>query len=138
MNGAGHNPIVISDGADIEEAVRTTLHTCLYNQGQDCAAPNSILVKQSQLDAFKYGLLKGLAEIEHKVGAYSDYNNIVGPNTHPENAFKIAEILNVNRKYCIYGGQINIMTGLVQPVVIEKPLQCGPSLKEFFAPIIML
>jgi lysyl-tRNA synthetase class 1 len=48
LNGAGHNPVVISDEADIDLAVDSALKLCLHNQGQDCAAPNSILIKTCQ------------------------------------------------------------------------------------------
>ena len=82
MNGAGHNPIVIGDKADLEKAVECTVYACLYNQGQDCSSPNAILVKQNQLETFKKLLLDELELIKNHVGPYSEKKNAIGPNNH--------------------------------------------------------
>ena len=51
-NGAGHNPIVIAEDADIEEAIKGALTVGLYNQGEDCASPDSMLVHESVAEEF--------------------------------------------------------------------------------------
>lgn len=50
VNGAGHNPIVVTETANIDEAVKSAIRVQLYNQGQDCADPNAILVHTDVYD----------------------------------------------------------------------------------------
>lgn len=69
-NGAGHNPIVVGTGANISAAVDATLSVSLYNQGQDCAAPNSVLVLQDVYDEFIQYLRKKVLAVS--VGHYSN------------------------------------------------------------------
>ncbi len=138
LNGAGHNPIIVTDSADLHKAVDSVLRVTLQNQGQDCAAPNSILVHQSIYPEFERILLKNLQYIKSKIGGYDDDNTIVGPNTDPDHTIKIAKLFKKLRKYFIYGGEINPINGLIHPTVFHKPLKYGPCYDEFFAPIIML
>ncbi|CDL82756.1 Similarities with lysine-tRNA ligase LysS (fragment) [Xenorhabdus cabanillasii JM26] len=138
LNGAGHNPLVVSKDADIDLAIESARRVVLYNQGQDCAGPNSILVHNDIYDVFKDKLISSLKEIEDKVGPYSDYENIVGPNSDIDHSIKIASIFKMNRSYCTYGGEINPINGMIKPTVFEKPLFLGGNYKEFFAPVFFL
>ena len=139
LNGAGHNPVIISDNADINKAVASTINLCCYNQGQDCAAPNAILVKNTVIEEYQKLLLEKLQQIEKHIGNYQERKNLIGPNTNPSNAKKIAEFLHKNRGFCLYGGNMNLISGLIYPAVVRKPLSVSyPNMKEFFAPIIMI
>ena len=139
LNGSGHNPLVVTETANVNRAVESTLRVVLYNQGQDCAGPNSILIHQSRLNEFKALLLQKLSdEVKELVGPYQNRENIVGPNTEPKHTLQVAEEFYKNREFCIYGGQINPVTGLIWPSVFEKPLVKGPGLVEFFAPVMLL
>ena len=138
LNGAGHNPLVVSDSAAINDAVASALRVVLYNQGQDCAGPNTILVHSATAAEFKELLLRRLAEIEGQVGSYADRSNIVGPNSDPDHTLKITQIFRDLRRHCIYGGEVNPVTGLIRPTVFEKPLALGGNYTEFFAPVFHL
>lgn len=138
LNGAGQNPIVVTETANLEGAVHSTLRVALQNQGQDCAAPNAILVHTAVLEEFKRRLVEQLRQLEPQVGPYSDRHNIVGPNTDPEQVVKVARLLTDNRGAYVYGGTINPCTGLIYPTVLCKPLDQGPNFTEWFAPIIMI
>lgn len=63
LNGAGHNPIVVTETANVEHAVESTLRVTLQNQGQDCAGPNAILVHDSKLSEFKHILKRKLKQL---------------------------------------------------------------------------
>ncbi|WP_052189345.1 MULTISPECIES: aldehyde dehydrogenase family protein [Xenorhabdus] len=138
LNGAGHNPLIVSKDADIDLAIESAKRVVLYNQGQDCAGPNSILVHNDIYNVFKDKLIFSLKGIEDKVGPYSDYENIVGPNSDIDHSIKIASIFKMNRSYCTYGGEINPINGMIKPTVFEKPLVLGGNYKEFFAPVFFL
>ena len=80
-NGAGHNPIVVGSGADLSAAVEATLEVSLYNQGQDCAAPNSVLVLENEYEDFMDILRHRLSLVS--VGEYKQRRCRVGPISNP-------------------------------------------------------
>lgn len=138
LNGAGHNPVVVTEGADIDAAVSSILRLCLQNQGQDCAAPNAILVHQSLQQAITDKIITELKALQNCVGTYSDPKHIIGPNSHPEHALTIAKLLAKNKHRVVYGGEVNAVTGLIRPALMVKPLTEGAQWQELFAPIIVI
>lgn len=137
-NGSGHNPIVIGNNANIKKAVEATLTLTLYNQGQDCAAPNTILIHQNIYHDFIITLVKELKKI--KIGPYKDRECRVGPISDPKDLIRIEELLIDNRKYIHPNtpGIINTTEAILEPVIIEKPLKDGGNYDEVFAPIIFV
>uniref|UniRef100_UPI0036DF968A aldehyde dehydrogenase family protein n=1 Tax=Photorhabdus sp. RM322S TaxID=3342825 RepID=UPI0036DF968A len=138
LNGAGHNPLIVSDDANIEKAVESAKSIVLYNQGQDCAGPNTILVHSKIYKNFKERLLSDLILLENKVGPYSVRENIVGPNSDIDHTIKIASVFKQYRQFCTYGGEVNPINGMIKPTVFEKPIYLGGNYKEFFAPVFFL
>lgn len=135
LNGAGHNPLLIAEDADVASSIHSALRVVLYNQGQDCAGPNSILVHATVYDKFVAGLKHELTAIAHLVGPYENKQNIVGPNSDIDHTLKISKIFKEERSYCTYGGEINPVNGLIRPAIFEKPLKLGGNYREFFAPV---
>lgn len=137
-NGAGHNPLIVADNAIIDDAVEAVLSVSLYNQGQDCAAPNSILVHKACYEDFMRVLRDELAKI--KVGPYFDESCRVGPISNPNDLSRIASIIAVNRQWLddSTDGIINIKEAIVEPTIICKPLNEGINHDESFAPIIFI
>ncbi|MGL9758447.1 MAG: aldehyde dehydrogenase family protein [Wolbachia sp.] len=138
FNGAGHNPIVVSKDANIDKVIDSICRVCLQNQGQDCAAPNSILVHSKISNLVVNKCIQRLDLIKNCIGDYANYNNIIGPNTDCSHALKIARVLYENRNFLQYGGEINPATGLIKPTVLVKPLLEGGNFSELFAPVIIL
>jgi len=137
-NGAGHNPLVVSSDANIENAVDATLTLLLYNQGQDCAAPNSVLVKQDIFPKFLQILrdkIKGIG-----VGSYNDRSCRVGPISDPNDLVEIQKFLVKNQQWLdpTTPGIINTQQSILKPTIISKPLIKGGNFTEIFAPIIFL
>lgn len=137
-NGAGHNPVVITPSADVESAIEAALELQLYNQGQDCAAPNSFLAHESIYEQFVNGLVAKLKKVP--VGAYQDKSSIVGPVTKTEDLTRIQKILIENRKWIRKDtpGVIRIASKIIEPTVIEKPLLYGGNYTEQLAPIFFI
>lgn len=138
LNGSGHNPIVVTESADLDLAVENSLKVTLFNQGQDCSAPSAILVHQKIAEDFRHRILEKLREIDLKVGPYKEKKNIVGPNTNGKHVVKMAEFFRKNKDYFIWGGSIHPIFQMIQPTLFEKPLHLGPVFEEYFAPVIML
>lgn len=137
-NGAGHNPVVVTENANIDEAISAVLTLQMYNQGQDCAAPNTVLVNKKIFSVFRSKLSLEIKNI--KVGKYIDRSCRVGPISEPEDIIRIASLLIENRNFLDPStrGIINLLDGIVEPTIISKPLKNGGNFTEVFAPIIFL
>lgn len=136
-NGSGHNPIVVTDKANIKKAIAGSISVQLYNQGQDCAGPNSILVHKKIYDKFVKALKKKLRSV--RTGPYSDKRNTVGPITERKNIQKIIKVLNENSPWIdAESGKIDIKEKIVYPTLILKPLCEGGNYEETFAPIFFI
>lgn len=137
-NGAGHNPLVVSNDANITDAVEATLKLQLYNQGQDCAAPNSILIHKHSYEPYLRLLRAELKKI--KIGHYRDRTCSVGPISDPEDLVRVQQLLVDNREWIdpLTSGVIRTADSLIEPCLICKPLNCGGNFVEVFAPLIFL
>ncbi len=137
-NGSGHNPLVVTETADIDKALDSTLRAQLYNQGQDCASPNSILVHRSVYEEFTTRLAERLKEV--KVGPYSDRKNTVGPINRMRDLGRIQAFIEDSRAFISQAteGVIRVKSQIVEPTIIEKPLSQGGNFTEQFAPIFFI
>ncbi|MEX2090701.1 MAG: aldehyde dehydrogenase family protein [Candidatus Paceibacterota bacterium] len=131
-NGAGSNPLVITNSADIDLAVSKTIRGKIFNSGQDCAGPDSILVQSGICAEFIEKLLKNLGQVG--VGSYEE-NNRVGHLIDPKHLVFISKVLNKHRKNIIYGGTIDFVRGIVFPTVITSKIRELRNYTELFAPI---
>lgn len=137
-NGSGHNPVVIGADANLHESVEAVLKLQFYNQGQDCAAPNSILVHREILNEFLITLRKEIKNV--KVGEYKDKKVHVGPISDPKDLVRIQNFLIENHKWIDASapGIIRSLDAIVEPTLIVKPLKEGGNFTETFAPIVFV
>lgn len=137
-NGAGHNPVVVAADADVNRAVEAALKLQLYNQGQDCAAPNAILVHKAIYATFLRQLRQQLKEV--RVGEYRDRTCTVGPISEPSDLVRIQSLLVDHRRWLdpTTPGIIRTHESMVQPTIICKPLEEGGNFTEVFAPVLFV
>lgn len=137
-NGSGHNPIIVSKDADIRKAVEATLTLQLYNQGQDCAAPNAVLVHKNIFPLFLQQLRDSVRTVG--VGDYRDRICRVGPISDPTDLVRIQDFLIENRQWLdvTTPGIIRSRTAILEPTIVTKPLTEGGNYSEIFAPVIFL
>ena len=137
-NGSGHNPHVVTETADIDLAVDSTIQSQLYNQGQDCTAPNSILVQRSIYERFVNKLEEKIKMV--KVGPYSDRDCMVGPISKGGDVKRIADLIYKFREKISKAGEgvIRMKSQTVEPTIIEIPLAEGGNFTEQFAPIFFI
>ena len=138
VNGSGHNPLIVTPEADIHGAVRSSLRVQLYNQGQDCAGPNSILVHRDVYARYIEKLVAGVRDV--KVGPYQDRENRVGPMSKKGDLARIQSIIEDNTEFLHPSteGVIRVGSSIVEPTIIEKPLSEGGNLQESFAPLFFI
>lgn len=137
-NGASHNPVIVAPDANITAAVEAVVEVQLYNQGGDCAAPNSILVHATIADEFTSQLLDRLKQI--KVGAYQDPSVCVGPMQDKKNFAEVVEALFAerNRLYPTSEIMIDHERHLLYPTILLRPLSEGGNYTEWFAPVFVV
>jgi len=137
-NGAGHNPIVVSNDADLDSAVEAATTLQFYNQGQDCAAPNAVLVHKDIHSAFLKKLRETIKAI--KIGYYFDRSCRVGPISDPDDLVRIQEFLCEHSTWLDPStpGVIETRDAIVVPSIITKPLSKGGNFYEIFAPIMFV
>ncbi len=137
-NGSGHNPVVVGADANLADAVEAVLALQLYNQGQDCAAPNAILVHQERFAEFLRMLRDAFRTV--RVGDYRDRKCRVGPISDPKDLVRIQDFLIDHREWLdpTTPGIIRSYDAILEPTIINKPLASGGNYNEIFAPVVFV
>jgi len=136
-NGVGHNPIVVTPSADIDLAVRKTMHVKLFNNGQDCAGPDIILVHSSVIDGFVSRLLTGLKEVRCDVSCAND-DVVVGPLFETSSLTHFVHLVSEMRNKgasIVHGGQIDLNSNVVYPCVVRTALRQLQNFTEVYSPL---
>lgn len=131
-NGAGINPIIVNEDADVEFAVSNVIRARLFNSGQDCAGPDCILVHKSIIQKF-IELLKKKISTEI-IGNYNNKKIRIGKLLNL-NYEKLKKFLEDNKKDIIYGGRIDKELSIVFPTVLCSNVTEKQSYFEPFSPI---
>ena len=134
-NGGGHNPVVVTEDADLRKAVTSVVRLQLYNSGQDCASPNAILVHRRYFVEFVDLLREEVRQV--RVGEYTDRDNRVGPVSDRKALAEVLTVLTANSEYLDphNSGLIRIRSAIIEPTIILRPLVAGGNYTDYFAPI---
>jgi len=133
INGAGHNPLVITASADIEAAVDGALLVKGFNGGQDCAGPDAILVHRSLAEIFIQKFVARFSKL--KMGSFDDPLTAIGQIHRFDELQRLSRILHENRSDILSGGTINFSSGMLEPTVIVRGIARRPNYQELYAPI---
>lgn len=139
-NGVGHNPIVVTPSADIDLAVQKCVYVKLFNNGQDCAGPDAILVHDMVADEFVEKLKTALSEVKVDTD-YDDPSTKVGPLFETGSLLEIANFAMCTRDKgaeIIYGGKIDLKHNVMHPVILEAPLSAMNNFVELYAPLFFI
>lgn len=139
-SGVGHNPLVITPSADIELAVEKTLQVKLFNNGQDCAGPDIILVHNSIADAYLKSLLEKLSQVRCDT-SYQDDDTVVGPLFESSSLLDAINLIsNIRRKGAtiVHGGQIDINHNIMYPCVVRVALRQLRNFAELYSPLFLV
>ncbi|MFH1610911.1 MAG: aldehyde dehydrogenase family protein [Patescibacteria group bacterium] len=132
-NGAGINPIIVAESADIEVAVEKTVEMRTFNSGQDCAGPDVVFVHHKIYNNFLKILLNKVVNI--KVGDYSDKRVRIGKLCDFNQFSYISKVFNKYHKNILCGGNIDYFNEIVSPTIITTGISPSMGYQEYFAPI---
>ncbi|MBI3337332.1 MAG: aldehyde dehydrogenase [Candidatus Staskawiczbacteria bacterium] len=139
-NGVGHNPLVITPSADMDLAVQKTLYVKLFNNGQDCAGPDNILVHSLVVEIYMEKLLAELSKVKCSA-SYADDDVAVGPLFEISSLQHVVEMISNMRRqeaYIKYGGQVDLLHNIVYPCVVRTTLKQLQNFREMYAPIFLV
>lgn len=137
-NGAGVNPVIVTDSANIPLAVHKTIEMRVFNSGQDCAGSDIIFVHQKIARDFEKLLVKELDTV--KVGGYKDKEVRVGSIVKQDQLVVVQDFLETHSKSVVYGKKIDFKNGIVYPTVVIQPIEEADLsvTTEFFSPLFYL
>jgi lysyl-tRNA synthetase, class II len=138
FSGSGHNPVIVRKDANLIQAAESIVRLCYHNQGQDCSAPNSILVDRAVSSALFRELYERTLVVEAAMSLGRHPDNMIAANTDRAHLGATAETFLSLQPFLVHGGILNTKTQVISPTIFRKPLKHGPQLTEFFAPVIML
>ncbi|MEK7460341.1 MAG: aldehyde dehydrogenase family protein [Patescibacteria group bacterium] len=138
-NGVGHNPVVVTPNADVALAAQKVAFLKTFNNGQDCAGPDMILVHKDVIENFLANLHVEL----DKISVGSDYHEgvIVGPMSETASLVSMSEQLSSTKNrggVIVSGGSINFRTGVAEPTISRYHIKDFCNYKELYCPLILV
>ncbi len=138
-NGVGHNPVVVSQNADVALAAQKVAFLKTFNNGQDCAGADMILVHKDVINIF----VKNLQDNLGKTSIGSDYQKgaVIGPMMEGSSLFSMCEHLNSAQSkggVIAYGGSVNFRTRVAEPTICRYHIKDFRNYKELYCPVILI
>lgn len=140
FNGSGHNPVIVTETADLKQAVKKIIKAKLYNNGQDCIAPNIIFIHSKIAKKFIDFLNEELEKLKVDVN-YSDDKTKIGPLMDRESIISFSEMVSnfLNKgAEIIYGGKIDFKYNLAYPCVFSSSINSFLNYEELYSPIFVI
>ncbi|GHM58500.1 MAG: hypothetical protein sL5_06390 [Candidatus Mesenet longicola] len=133
FNGSGHNPVVVAEDADINKAVKDSIFVKFFNNGQDCAGPDSIFIHKKIADEFIEKFKNECSKLI--VGKFSNKNTFIGLIHQKSELEKLEKIISDNKDNVIYGGKVDSDNLIVHPTIILSKITEKANFQETFGPI---
>lgn len=140
FNGAGHNPAIVTETANLKQAIEKIMKAKLYNNGQDCIAPNIIFIHSKIAKKFIDLLNEELEKLKVDIN-YSDDNTKIGPLMDRASLISFSEMVFdfLNRgAEIIYGGKIDFKYNLAYPCVFSSSINKFLNYEELYSPIFVI
>lgn len=142
----GNNAVIVSDSADLNMAIASTVFGAVGTCGQRCTSTRRIIVHKKVYNEVKYNLINAYEQIKEKIGNPLKETTLVGPlvDKSAVNAFvqAIEEVKKEGGKV-LFGGEIlegeKYPSGnYVVPALVEAENNYKIVQEETFAPILYL
>lgn len=130
--GRGVNPIVVNRGADLAAVAKDVIISRLFNGGQDCLAPDLVLVHERIADDL----------VRHVVDAAETYlrtnEGTLAPLVKDETLMGALSYLTANADALVAGGTVDYRRRTFTPAVLTVGESGRVRPVEHFAPIVSL
>jgi len=142
----GNNAVIVSQYADLNMAISSTVFGAVGTCGQRCTSTRRIIVHKKVYNEVKYNLINAYEQIKEKIGNPLHENTLVGPlvDKSAVKAFSnaIEEVKNEGGKV-LFGGEVlegeKYPSGnYVVPALVEAENNYKIVQEETFAPILYL
>ena len=136
----GKSPVIVDKTADIPTAARRIMWGKLLNAGQTCVAPDYILADEKIRDALIRGLKKAAEDLYGKdIAGNPDYGRIINEQHYD----RLAEILETDKEWIVYGGQRMRKERFIGPAILdlgpvsaETADRAASMQEELFGPVL--
>ena len=136
----GKSPVIVDKTADIPTAARRIMWGKLLNAGQTCVAPDYILADEKIRDTLIRGLKKAAEDLYGKdIAGNPDYGRIINEQHYD----RLAEILETDKEWIVYGGQRLRKERFIGPAILdlgpvsaETADRAASMQEELFGPVL--
>ena len=141
----GNNAVIISDYADLQMAIASTVFGAVGTCGQRCTSTRRLIVHENVYEEVKKNLLNAYKEVQKKIGNPLHENTLIGPLIDKAS---VEAFLNAIKQAKAEGGNVLIggyqlekdalSENYVVPAIIEAENHYKIVQEETFAPILYL
>lgn len=136
----GKSPVIITDGASLNDAAQRIAFTKFINNGQTCVAPDYILIDEKLKDTFTKKLIEQIKKLFTENGGSLEaspyYCRIVNERHFKRLNDLVSDALN-NGAQLEFGGNINASTRFIHPIVLTNVSASSRIMEEeIFGPIL--
>jgi aldehyde dehydrogenase (NAD+) len=136
----GKSPVIITDGASLNDAAQRIAFTKFINNGQTCVAPDYILIDEKLKDAFTKKLIEQVKKLFTENGgsleASPHYCRIVNERHFKRLNDLVSDALN-NGAQLELGGNVNATTRFIHPILLTNVSPSSRIMEEeIFGPIL--
>lgn len=139
----GKNPFIVSDDADIEQAVHWATLSAFSNAGQRCAAGSRILIFKNIYESFKEQFVNKTKQLKLGIDAGCDIGPVINKR-HQQNILAAIELAKQEGGRILCGGVVPSCDKLkngyyIEPTIIEGLERTATlSVNEIFGPVATL
>jgi aldehyde dehydrogenase (NAD+) len=140
----GNNALIISEKANLENALRAVVFGAVGTAGQRCTSTRRVIIQDSIYDTFKNRLLKAYAQLQ--IGSPLDESKHVGPLIDKQAVDSFTKALQAAEDdggQIVFGGEVLHGDGFesgcyVVPAIVEARNHLRIVQEETFAPILYI
>ena len=134
----GKSPVIILEGANLENAVNRVMMGKTLNAGQTCIAPDYVLIQRQYHEEFVRLAREWMEKHYPNIEDNPDYSRIINGEQF-KRVKGYLDDLSGERIYKLTDATSNIETRLMPPVIVSEPAADSDLMQnEIFAPILPL
>ena len=134
----GKSPVIVLEGANLENAVNRVMMGKTLNAGQTCIAPDYVLIQRQYHDEFVRLAREWMEKHYPNIESNPDYSRIINVQQF-KRVKSYLENLSSEGVYRLTDATSNLETRLMPPVIVSEPAPESDLMQnEIFAPVLPL